>query len=68
MEEFKNELLELLKKHDATITVEADENDSFSTIQLRTKGKKLDIDSGYLDMEVSPFYLERANINSQQDI
>ena len=59
MKEFKKELKALLEKHNATIFVEQEEDDSFLYLQLRIGEEKQDIDTGYRDLEISPFNLQK---------
>lgn len=53
MKEFKQELKQLLEKHNATIFVEQEENDSFLYLQLIIGDKVENIDSGYRDLIIS---------------
>ena len=53
MEKFKEELATLLKKYNALIFVEQEENDSFLMLQIRIGNNKEDIDTGYRDLMIT---------------
>lgn len=57
MEEFKIELKALLEKHNAIITLEQQEDDSFLFLNLEVGGTKEIIDSGYRDLIIAPYKL-----------
>jgi hypothetical protein len=63
MNELLKELSELLKKHNATILVEQEEEDTFLYLNVYKDEEKFCVDSGYRDLLISSEQLDRITID-----